>query len=98
VPKTGLLDYCWQRALGPAVTFVTLEYGTYPLEELFQYLRADHLLHRAGMPDWQAPDTQAAKMALKRHFFPDTPEWRAMILTRGREVLRQARDGLLSEG
>jgi len=97
VPKTGLLDYCWQGALGPMVTFVTLEFGTYPLEELFGYLRADHLLHRAGPPDWHAPATQAAKTALKRHFFPDTPEWRSMIIARGREVLRQARDGLLSE-
>jgi hypothetical protein len=97
VAKAGLLDYCWQQALGKSVTFVTLEYGTYPLDLLFRYLRADHILHRGGLPDWNAPETQALKKALRHHFFPDTPEWREMILTRGREVLRQARDGLLSE-
>jgi hypothetical protein len=97
VPKTGLLDYCWQRALGPAVTFVTLEYGTYPLEDLFRYLRSDHMLHRDGPPDWHAPATREIKRALRNHFFPDTPEWRQMILDRGREVLRQACDGLRSE-
>jgi len=97
VPKDGLLDYCWQRALGPAVTFVTLEYGTYPVEAMFRHLRADHMLHRDGEPDWKAPETRKTKAALREHFFPDAPQWRDMVLARGREVLRQARDGLLAE-
>ncbi len=97
VAKFGLLDYCWQQALGPAVTFVTLEYGTYPVEDMFRQLRADHILHRNGPPDWNAPATRAIKATLKRHFFPDTPEWRAMVLARGRDVLQQAEKGLLFE-
>ena len=97
VAKFGLLDYGWQQALGPAVTFVTLEYGTYPVEDMFRQLRADHILHRHGAPEWRAPATQAVKATLKRHFFPDTAEWRAMVLARGREVLQQAETGLLSE-
>ena len=97
VAKFGLLDYGWQQALGPAVTFVTLEYGTYPVEDMFRQLRADHILHRDGPPDWNAPATRAVKATLKRHFFPDTGEWRAMVLARGREVLQQAEMGLLSE-
>ena len=76
---------------------MTLEYGTYPIEAMFRCLRADHMLHRGGAPDWRAPQTQTAKTALKKHFFPDTPDWRAMILDRGREVLSQAESGLLSE-
>lgn len=97
VAKYGLLDYGWQRALGAAVTFVTLEFGTYPVEDMFRQLRLDHILHRGGVPDWRAPATRAAKATLKRHFFPDTPEWRAMVLSRGREVLGQAADGLRAE-
>lgn len=97
VAKFGLLDYGWQEALGPAVTFVTLEFGTYPVEDMFRQLRADHILHRRGAPDWDAPATQAAKAALKRHFFPDTADWRALVLARGREVLRQAEEGLSAE-
>ena len=97
VAKYGLLDYGWQRALGPAITFVTLEYGTYPVADMFRQLRQDHILHRDGSPDWSAPATRVAKATLKRHFFPDTAEWREMVLTRGREVLQQAADGLLAE-
>lgn len=97
VAKYGLLDYGWQQALGPAVTFVTLEFGTYPVEDMFRQLRLDHILHRTGAPDWGSPETQAAKATLKRHFFPDTAEWRAMVLARGREVLGQAEDGLIEE-
>jgi hypothetical protein len=97
VAKYGLLDYGWQRALGAAVTFVTLEFGTYPVEDMFRQLRLDHILHRDGEPDWLAPATQAAKATLKRHFFPDTPEWCAMVIERGREVLGQAADGLRAE-
>jgi hypothetical protein len=97
VPKAGLLDYGWMNALGTAVTFVTLEFGTYPVEEMFQQLRADHMLHRAGLPDWRAPETRAIKQALKRHFCPDEESWRHMVLTRGREVFGQAEQGLATE-
>jgi len=97
VPKVGLLDYGWMDALGPAVTFVTLEFGTYPVEEMFRQLRADHVLHHTGLPDWQAPETRTVKQALKRHFCPDDESWRQMVLARGREVFGQAEQGLAAE-
>lgn len=94
VPKVGLLDYGWMAALGPAVTFVTLEFGTYPVEEMFRQLRADHILHRAGLPDWNDESALAVKAALKRHFCPDDEAWRDMVTRRAREVLGQAQRGL----
>ncbi len=97
VPKAGLLDYGWMNALGPAVTFVTLEFGTYPVEEMFRQLRADHILHRSGLPDWQASKTRAVKDALKHHFCPDDESWRDMVLARGREVFGQAELGVSAE-
>lgn len=97
VAKFGLLDYGWQQAIGSTVTFVTLEYGTYPVEDMFRQLRADHILHRDGPPDWRAPATRAVKAALKQHFCPDSEDWRRMVLARGREVLGQAVDGLRAE-
>jgi hypothetical protein len=97
VPKAGLLDYGWMNALGPAVTFVTLEFGTFPVEEMFRQLRADHILHRTGLPDWQAPATRVVKDALRHHFCPDDESWRQMILTRGREVFAQAEQGVAAE-
>jgi hypothetical protein len=96
VPKTGLLDYGWMNALGPAVTFVTLEYGTYPVEAMFDVLREDQLLHRGGLPDWSDPATIALKAKLRAHFCPDDESWREKVLARGREVLDQAEHGLKS--
>jgi hypothetical protein len=94
VPKTGLIDYGWMAALGPAVTFVTLEFGTYSVAAMFRELRADQLLHQTGSPDWSDDDTRAVKERLKQHFCPDDARWREAILARGRAVLDQAENGL----
>ena len=40
VPKEGLVDYAWQRAFGDRVSFVTLEFGTYPFRSMLEALRA----------------------------------------------------------
>ena len=94
VPKTGLLDYGWMDALGAAVTFVTLEFGTYPVEDMFRRLRADHILHRSGLPDWNDARTREIKAALKAHFCPDEETWRDKVIARAREVLGQAVAGI----
>lgn len=96
--KTGLVDFAW-HAQGPHVVFVTLEYGTYPTHRMFEVLRADHMLHRGGGGgDWQAPRTRAVKAALRRHFYPDTDDWREQVLWRSRQVVRQALAGLAAAG
>lgn len=94
VPKTGLIDYGWMEALGSAVTFVTLEFGTYSVEDMFRALIDDQLLHQGGLPDWSNPATIARKANLKEHFCPNDETWRGMVLKRGREVLDQAERGL----
>ena len=40
MPKEGLVDYAWQRAFGDRVSFVTLEFGTYPFRSMLEALRA----------------------------------------------------------
>lgn len=91
--KTGFVDFAW-HACGDHVTFLTLEFGTFPPPEMIRVLRADHVLHRAGLPDWTAPEVQQAKAALRHHFYPDAPDWKEMILWRSRQVTRQALAGL----
>ena len=93
VPKQGLVDYFWQDELGDRVCFVTLEFGTYNVEQMIEVLRRDHLLHREKFK-WDEPSTQHVKQALKNNFYPATADWQEMVLLRGRQVIRQALLGL----
>jgi len=97
VAKSGLSDYGWQDLIGPQLVFIALEFGTYAFDNMMQVLRADHWLHAQGEVDWHAPQTQAIKTAIRRQFYPDTPDWEEMVLLRSRQCIRQAISGLSSE-
>jgi hypothetical protein len=73
-------------------TGIALEYGTVPLLETLQALRAEHWLHVHP----EAPATLAAqiKQQMKDAFYTDTDEWKDKVLKQGREALFQAVDGL----
>ena len=95
LPIAGLTQYAWAQAVGPdRLTFIALEFGTYPPDEGARALRADHWLHRHGRPDWTSGETQTIKAALRRFYHPDTPDWRQMVLLRSRLVVAQALAGL----
>lgn len=93
VPKLGLIDYLWHQQLEERVCFVTLEFGTYAIDEMFEVLRRDHFLHRQTI-DWNSGESQQVKRAIRRIFFPDTPDWQEMVLMRGRQCVLQALQGL----
>ncbi|MCG6938458.1 MAG: M14 family metallopeptidase [Gammaproteobacteria bacterium] len=95
VTKLGLIDYLWQQQLAEKVCFVTLEFGTYTVDEMFEVLRRDHYLHRNSVA-WSAPETQQVKQAVRRFFYPGTADWQEMVLMRGRQCVRQALQGLSS--
>ena len=92
VPKEGLIDYLWHQ-LGSQVCFITLEFGTYSIEQMFEVLRHDHFLHRQPV-DWQAEATRQVKQAIRKVFYPASPDWQEMVLLRGRQCVRQALQGL----
>jgi len=92
--KSGLSDMGWHRLLGDRLAFIALEFGTFDMARLLGALRADHILHAQGPIDWSAPQTQRVKAELKRFFFPDTQDWREMVLFRARQVIGQALKGL----
>lgn len=94
VPKHGLGEIGWERMLGDRVSFVAIEYGTFTPESGRIALRDDHWLHNRGPFDWDAPETQRIKAALRRQFYPDTDEWREMVLWRSRMVMRQGIEAL----
>jgi predicted deacylase len=97
VPKIGLLDYAWHAVMPAGSCYITLEYGTYPTQELFEVLLRDHrfwAVHGAGTT--QHPQRAALIRDMRAHFCPDDPAWRRQVLLRAREVIRRARHGLLS--
>lgn len=102
VPKEGLMDYAWHAIMNrtpdsPASCFVTLEFGTYSIENMFEALRHDHWLHAQGPVDWQHPHTRHIKAGIRRQFYPDTSAWQAMVLFQGRQTIDMAMRGLLSD-
>jgi hypothetical protein len=73
-------------------TGIAIEYGTLPVMDTLQALRAEHWLHLHP----QAPPELAAqiKRQMKDAFYVDTDEWKAQVLRQAREALFQAADGL----
>lgn len=94
--RSGLTHFGYERALpGVALNFVTLEYGTYPRERGAVVFRGDHWLHRTfGEGAFDAPRGREIKAAIRKHFFPDTPDWKEMVLWRAFQVIRQTVEGL----
>jgi hypothetical protein len=91
--RDGLGHYGYNRALpGARVTMATLEFGTYDRESGRVAFRGDHWLHRYGDP--LGPEAAPIRAAMRKQFYPDTDEWKEMVLFRGHQVVRQAIRGL----
>ena len=94
VPIVGLSQYGWLRLLGDRVAFIALEFGTWPPEVTFRALQADHWLHAHGQVNWHDVTTRSIKASLRRAFYPDEDDWREMVLSRSRQIIHQALQGL----
>ncbi|MES2634572.1 MAG: M14 family metallopeptidase [Pseudomonadota bacterium] len=75
-------------------TSIAMEYGTVPLLQTLQRLRADHWLRLHP----QAPDAlrKQIKQDVLDAFYTDTDTWKEQVLTQAREAMVQAVDGLAS--
>ncbi|MDA2916827.1 M14 family metallopeptidase [Nitrospinae bacterium AH_259_B05_G02_I21] len=71
---------------------VTLEFGTVPYEEVFQALQAENWLYHHGGED--NPLGKEIKAEMRRVFYPDTDDWKALVWDQGKEVVAQALAGL----
>jgi hypothetical protein len=90
---TGLMwSSIYQECPQAGYTGIAMEYGTLPMMETLQALRAEQWLHLHP----QAPPALAAqiKRDMKDAFYVDTEEWKDQILRQAREALFQAADGL----
>ncbi|MBB5215809.1 M14 family metallopeptidase [Parapusillimonas granuli] len=85
----AMLEECAQV---PELTFMAMEYGTLPMDQVFLALRSDRWL--AAHPD--APDAQrrALKAAHRAAFYPDADDWRGAVLGQSRVAILQAICGL----
>ncbi|RTZ45804.1 DUF2817 domain-containing protein [Candidimonas sp. SYP-B2681] len=85
----ALLEECAQV---PELTFLALEHGTVPMDEVFLALRSDRWLarHAAAAPGQVA----AMKAAHKAAFYPDHDDWRGAVLGQSRTCVLQAIYGL----
>lgn len=75
-------------------TGIALEYGTVPLPDSLEALRAEQWLQLH--PNLAAPLAARIKQLFKDAFYTDTAEWKAQVLRQGRDAMLQAIDGLSS--
>lgn len=90
---TGLMWIAmYQECPQAEYTGIAMEYGTLPITEMLDALRADHWLHLHP----EAPEElkRAIKQQVLDAFYVDTDEWRAQIVTQARQAMFQAVDGL----
>jgi len=73
-------------------TGIALEYGTKPIDEVIEALRADHWV--AAHPKAPADLRAAVRQRMREAFYTDTDAWRARVIVQARQALFQAVDGL----
>ena len=77
-----------------SLTMVTLEFGTSPIDEVLDALRADCWLHNHG--DLESSQGRAIKAEMRRCFYPDADDWKGSIWDRATETERKMIEGLAS--
>jgi hypothetical protein len=70
----------------------TLEFGTFDGESGQKAFRADHWLHKYGDP--LGKEAEPVRAAMRRHFYPESDDWKEAVLFRGHQVVRQAIAGV----
>ena len=73
-------------------TGIAVEYGTLPLDQVIDALRADQWLE--NHPDASHAQRLAIKRAVRDAFYTDTDAWKSRIVEQGVEAARQAIAGL----
>lgn len=94
-PLTGMMWSAVEEECPQAeYTGIALEYGTVPLLQVLQALRAEHWLHQH--PEAPAELAQEIRRDILAAFYTDTDAWRGQIISQARQAMFQAVDGLNS--
>ncbi len=90
VAKRGLLDYRWHQLMQNAGCYLTLEFGTYGTDALFNCVLDDHLFWRDRQPARiTEADYAAQRSAMLRHFCPDDSLWQQAALFKAWQVVQR---------
>jgi hypothetical protein len=94
-PLTGMMWLAARQECPQAEhTGIALEYGTLPLAQVLDALRAEHWLD--NHPEADAAKVAAIKRQCRDAFYVDTDEWKQRVVAQGVEAARQAVAGLAS--
>lgn len=94
VRLNGTIDFGYRRACPDAEqTAITLEFGTLPLEEVHEAIRADNWLYAKG-GGAASKHFRAIKQQVRAAFYGEDSQWQADIWDRGQEIVGQALDGV----
>ncbi len=95
-PLTGTLGHGFAEAMpDKTLSFVTLEYGTYDINQVLDALRADNWLYEKG--DVSSALGQTIKQNIKDTFYPDKDDWKEAVWTRATQVIDMALEGMARE-
>ncbi len=75
-------------------TGIAMEYGTVPIMETMQALRADQWVRRH--PEAPAGKAASLRRQVRDAFYTDTDLWKGQIISQARQAMFQAADGLAS--
>ncbi len=75
-------------------TGIALEYGTLPMDDVMQALRADHWLH--AHPERGRAHAAAIRKQMREAFYTDNDDWKQRIVAQAKDAARQAIKGLTS--
>ena len=94
VRLSGTIDFGYRRACPYAEqTAITLEFGTLPLEEVHEAIRADNWLYAMGGAE-KSPHFKTIKAQMRAAFYGEDSQWKKDIWARGQEVVEQALNGV----
>ena len=77
---------------GAEVTAIALEYGTLPVADVLEALRAENWLYVHGDP--ASPKGRAIKRQLRDAFYCDADDWKELVWERAVDILRKGFAGL----
>jgi hypothetical protein len=77
---------------GAEITAVALEYGTQPVMNVLNALRADHWLHKHG--DTASESGRAIKQQVRAAFYGESDDWKRRVFEKSVEIFRRSLAGL----
>ncbi len=94
VRLSGTMDFGYKRACPNAEqTAITLEFGTLPLEDVHEAIRADNWLYAKGGAV-KSPHFNSIKAQIRAAFYGEDSQWKKDVWARGQEIVEQALESI----